>query len=248
MPFRPDDEARFEYTRRAEEHEPLKRAAAASGRHLINRNTDVLNGVWGGDYDAESLVVDYSREADYYNALAEELKQRASQLSASGGQRLAKTGLLSELNDFVRQKMPYSLSGVQDIYHHFGGTPGKKISLAYYIEKGVGVCAHQALFAATLMEILRLQGDVGGVARVNRSIQWPQVGEPGGHAWVRYTNSAEQIYIIDPAQNFVGSLKEAAARDRGWNYRLPEDIDRPDFIKIGSTAAHKIITPDDIPR
>lgn len=43
-----------------------------------------------------------------------------------------------------------------------------------------------------------------------------------GHAWARFTDETGEVYIIDPAQEYVGTLKAAVDKDR-WAYSRTED-------------------------
>jgi len=246
MPFTPEDEAHFIYTKNADEIERLREAAKATNRHLINRDTDVIGGVWGGN-EAEALVVDYDESKPFYDELLDEVKRRSSRPGENGRPVIDKKYVLNAVLETVRDKMRYSLEEESRIFQEYGGgQKDRKVSLAIYIAEGVGVCRHQALAAAAMLELLRREGVIKGSARVNRSVQWPEEGEPGGHAWVRYTNSGNEVYIIDPAQNYIGPLEEASHRKSGWNYLLPTDP-KPRRI-LGSTASHRLINSGDIPR
>ncbi|MGH7240061.1 MAG: hypothetical protein ACREHG_08350, partial [Candidatus Saccharimonadales bacterium] len=98
------------------------------------------------------------------------------------------------------------------------------------------------------------QGVVRGRTSVERGVQWPEDGDPGGHSWVRYTNSRDEVYILDLAQDFIGTLDEAMQRPKGWNYLRPdEDAERrrhmaAQQIAAAETRQHELITeiPDHI--
>jgi hypothetical protein len=92
------------------------------------------------------------------------------------------------------------------------------VSLGEYIEKGKGVCRHQGLLAAYLVERLIADGKLTGSVKVERNT----VPDKGGtHAWATYVDDRGYETVIDPAQGFLGSKKEASKQNFRWNYYLP---------------------------
>jgi hypothetical protein len=244
----PRDHSSWDYTLRAVEEPELRRQAELTGRHLISRDTDVLNGVYGGAYGGEAIVVDYNKDPAIYDELIEEVKRRASEPRPDGSSLVNKQYVLKSIFDITREKMQYSQAKVDEIFSRSGSRDHKKIGLSVYIDWHAGVCRHQALLAASLLEILQNQGLLGGRASMERSQQWPEGGDPSGHSWVRYTNSAGEVYILDPAQDFFGTLKESRSRKMGWNYLRPDD--KPDQTETTLTDTRqqpKLITSEDIP-
>lgn len=87
-----------------------------------------------------------------------------------------------------------------------------------YIIAGGGVCRHQALLGAYLLEKLIRDGKIGGKVSIDRnSVQ------NAGHAWIRYTNSKGKVFIIDQAQKYIGLLNDTDKNGR-WFYERPEDF------------------------
>lgn len=96
-----------------------------------------------------------------------------------------------------------------------------KLGLVYlneYIEAGVGVCRHQALFAGLCIERAISEGLLGGNVHVERNFDRTA---PAGHAWAVYCENGVD-YIVDPA-NHVVDEREAANRLNVWRYRMEED-------------------------
>lgn len=244
--FTPKDVSLFDYTLKGSQLEELRRAAEQESRPLIDRNTDVLNGLSGSDYDAESIAVDYNAFPEVYDALVQQVIGEASERSEDGALKVKKDLIFDAVMKMVRERLAYSLEGVAAMYEEAGAQKGVPIALSRYLERGIGVCRHQALLTAALLELLKKKGIVGGSARLNRSRQWTQAGEPGGHAWVRYTNSAGEVWILDVTNNFVGTLEQAKKLEKGWNYLLPEDMVQ-DAIELGAPVARKLIDSSDIP-
>ena len=89
--------------------------------------------------------------------------------------------------------------------------------LGEFIDFPGGVCRHQALLMAFILERLRHEGLIKGHVSVDRN----KIEVLGGHAWVRYTNSRNVIYILDTALNYRGPLHST---NIPWLYKRPEDI------------------------
>jgi hypothetical protein len=220
--FTPKDPITMDYTSKAEEVAALRKfQETGTKRHLIGRDSQIAEGMYGGSYGGETIVVDYNSDKAYYDAAIDQVKQRATVTNPDGTPKIDKNMILDSVFQTTKEKLPYNKEGVDRIFQTYGGKDHTKLALSVYMESGAGVCRHQALLAGLMIEKLGEEGILRGHASVDRSIQWPEEGDPGGHAWVRYTNSAEQVFIIDPAQNFIGSLEEAATRQRGWNYLRP---------------------------
>ena len=128
--------------------------------------------------------------------------------------------LPSLLFDLVKEKMPYNSAKVDSIHRNYGGEPDQKIGLNRYLKSHAGVCRHQALLAAYLLEKLVDDGYLGGKVSVDRNV----ILGLGGHAWVRYTTSWGKVVILDIAQNCFGSLDKLKKEGTHWFYERPEDL------------------------
>lgn len=184
------------------------------GRPIIGRDTKVKGGVYLGGGEREAIVVDekYKRLNEIYQELVLRLKEKEKH-----GEDL-KENILSEVFKIVKEKLPYDEEVVLGLEKKLNLGTDKKIALDYYIEEGGGVCRHQVLLGAYLLEKLKKEGYVRGTASVDRNA----IKGKGGHAWIRYTNSKGRIFIIDPAQNYLGGLEDIRSSDR-WFYERPED-------------------------
>lgn len=146
---------------------------------------------------------------------------------------------LSLVFDSVRKDIEYSKpfteNVINDIHTNPDLYPHNLVPLHYYLPQGTsrgkGVCRHMAYAAALLGTKAHKHGELhlpGAFEFHNNSI-----AERGGHAWVRYKSPDGTDYIIDPAQNFMGTLDEVYlkirdAQDRGkmskvWDYFLPDE-------------------------
>jgi hypothetical protein len=224
FPQQPHKDAGWSYTIDASEIRRLRAESEAKGknRHAIMRDTPILEGISEGTYGKEAIVVDYNDSPEVY----EDALREVLELSQEDG-KVDKSKILNAVFDTVSERMPYSLSGVDKIFKYVGGIDNTKVGLSSYIDAKIGVCRHQALFVGVLLELLRKEGVVRGTVSFDRNINWKQDGEPGGHAWARYTNSAGEVFILDPAQKFLGSLEESVknnlTKGHGWDYARPEE-------------------------
>lgn len=191
-------------------------------RHVIGRDRLINGGVyltWGF---GEAIVVDsnkYPSLEQRYQYFAAELERKATS-SHSHINQFA----LNAAYDEARKALRYDKTGVDRVNKqldipHLTTNP-QKVSLTVYLENGVGVCRHQALYAAFLLERLIEDGHLRGRVSIDRN--WEEA-TGSGHAWVRYTSSAGEVAIIDPALEFRGRLSDVKP-DIHWFYKRPEDL------------------------
>ena len=117
----------------------------------------------------------------------------------------------------MTEKLKYDLEATNKI-----ALDSQKVALNYYIQEGVGVCRTQAVLAAYQIERLIKSGELQGAVSIDRSSRVNPDGDGSGHAWARYTDEKGRVFIIDPAQKYVGPLE--ASPDKNWDYRRTEDV------------------------
>lgn len=178
-------------------------------RPIIGRDTTINGGVYIGAGSREAVVVDDSKQPELANVYQTTLKN----ISRNG--MVDKSQVLQEVFDQATKTIRYDGPKTDQIARQY---PDKKVALGVYISQGFGVCRHQALLVAYLLEKLKKDGYVQGKVSVDRNY----VRGKGGHAWARYTNSLGEVYIIDPAQQYLGKLSKVP-EDR-WFYERPEDL------------------------
>lgn len=66
------------------------------------------------------------------------------------------------------------------------------------------------------------EGALDGRVSIDRSSKHNPDGDGSGHAWARFTDKTGKVYIIDPAQKYVGPIDKSP--DRNWDYRRTEDV------------------------
>lgn len=126
--------------------------------------------------------------------------------------------MLKLVNQYTREIMPYDERGADKLSAPHYDNNGL-IGLSEYIEQGVGVCRHQCLVAAFLVETLVDNKLMVGRTGVERN---HDVDANGAHAWAKFEIPGGQSFVIDPAQNFVGT-KQKAQQEGRWKYDLPAD-------------------------
>ena len=191
------------------------------GRPIIGRETPINGGVYVGGGEREAILVDDRNPRSRLNEVYRELLDTMQEKSSRGLH--VKAALLSDIFDLVKNRLPYKPGVVNNVARKYSVKPDQKVSLDVYLKEEGGVCRHQALLAAYLLERLRKDRKVGGTVSVDRNF----VPGLGGHAWVRYTNSVGEVFVIDPARDLVDRLKDLNPeiqkfyeRPKGWFGRL----------------------------
>lgn len=208
------------------------------GYKLIGRDMDVRGGIFHTKRSGtEAIVVDSEDHPDVYWDYFREACDRARN-GEHGDVVLGK--VVGAAFGTVRSKMRYSPQGVAQIRRRFGPAEGQKIDLSAFMEAGVGVCRHQALTCAVLLEDFKEAGYIRGEISVDRNRRWnpTSVKDISGHVWVRYTTPHGTPYILDPAQNYFGTLEDSTEVAK-WNYYRPEEeLERYVMIqrKLGDTG------------
>lgn len=220
----------WEYTNMAIDIARLRQQAerrdGRQERPTIGRDTRIDGGVYEGSYGGEAIVVDREKYPSGYEYAKAEVTRR----SIDGTGAIDKNYILDNVFKVVGKMMAYDQGAVNRIFEKEGGKDGTKIALDMYANLGVGVCRHQALFVAQLLEGFVDDGVLHGQVSVDRNMVRMQGDDYDGHAWVRYTTSGGTVYILDVAQNKIALLSDLmAAHDRGenvWDYAREEDEQR----------------------
>lgn len=205
-----------------------------AGRPKIARDTPINGGVYpvGGTH-GEALVIDdekYPKELDQvYDKVLETLATvEPTRISLDAIKSWAKIRKGSETSDdsltqhtleevlsVVENTLKYNLAATNRIASDY-----QKVSLNTYIHEGVGVCRTQAALSAYVIERLIKDGRMNGQVSIDRNLDHDVAG---GHAWARYRSADGQVYIIDPAQHYVGTIESTYGTSK-WDYRRSEDI------------------------
>ncbi|MBH1956625.1 FHA domain-containing protein [Candidatus Saccharibacteria bacterium] len=181
---------------------------------IIGRNSQsVRNGVYGTTSSEMVLVDDKSR------AMRRVTDGFLDRLTGDDRNSLTTTigvsSVLRVAERYVANVMRYDLDAVDRISRPHYDDNGL-IDLSEYIHNGVGVCRHQALLAAHFIEESIDRRIIAGSVGVERN---HDLEVQGAHAWAVYRPPVGDAIIVDPAQHFVGTRKEAE-KQRRWKYSL----------------------------
>lgn len=206
-----------------------------AGRPIIAHDTPINGGVYLGAHRREAIVVDderYPRELDrvYLDAL-DDIYRIASEQALYPGDHYygisnqrstdeltVRERVLAPVYGAVLKALPYRSDIVNSVV---GDSNDDKVTINRFIEAGGGICRHQGLLTAYVIERLMRDGELMAEDRV--SMDRNSVSGTGAHGWARYTSSDGTVYVIDPAQKFVGTLGDAA-RLHAWPYARPGDL------------------------
>jgi transglutaminase-like putative cysteine protease len=179
------------------------------GRH----SATVRNGVYGTSSSEFVLVDDKS-------ALMKQVTDTfmSSLPSHEAAATMNEELLLKNIAFRVASVLRYDLNETERLSSPHYGKKGL-IDLSEYVQAGVGVCRHQALLAAHLIEETISRGYLAGRTGVERNYDSEA---NGAHAWAVYKSETSEDVIVDPANHFVGSRKKAQDEGR-WRYIVADD-------------------------
>ncbi len=186
------------------------------GHHLIGRDTKIDKGVYIGQTSREAIVVDFTSSV-FLSELFEEAKERCELI-----RQCRHPPFLETVYHLVRERMRYDEEQTMKIITQENAKMDGLISLDRFIEAGVGVCRHQALFAGILMEKATEEFIVPGRVSVDRN----SIGYLA-HAWDRFTFPSAKTYILNLSPpGYIGTLEDSMKEARGWYFLRPEDEKR----------------------
>jgi len=183
------------------------------GRHIIHRDSPIDCGVYLGQGKREAIVVDSEKQPEI-----KELYQKAKEKNYANGTPEIK--VLRAVFETVKYAMRYDNEAVEKLVSERGVGNDKKISLSSFINKRIGVCRQHALACAVLLELYQKDSILDSKSKISVDRNSTHLG---GHAWCRYTNPADEVFILDVAQDYVGFLNDASVKDK-WAYERPEDF------------------------
>ncbi len=184
-------------------------ATEYQGRPIIDSDTRINGGVYLGSSAREAIVVDFEKD-DALQSLYEEAKRRS--LDESG--HMDEHQALLQVYVAVKEAMETSGAAVYQLVTDNDLGNNGKVYLGSFIDNHIGVCRHQNLACAAILERFIDEGLLHGSVSIDRSRN-----EKGGHAWCRYTTSTGRVTIVDVTHEFVGDVTDGAL----WDYRRPSD-------------------------
>jgi hypothetical protein len=221
-------------------------------RPIIGANMDhVIGGVYLGAKAREAIVVDDTGEkpADkdllhyFQNTFLPELRRH---LRAET--KLTPEKILALVYETVLREMPYNELVAEALINHVTeGVKDRKIHLMNFISHHVGVCRHQSLFTAYLIEKLRKEPSLNGLLQGKISVERNAIALDdetafAAHAWVRFTMPDGKIYIIDATQKHFGPLEKLLQKGTSWEYARPGE--REAFAKMYQRTVRPTVAID----
>ncbi|MFA5185170.1 MAG: hypothetical protein WC551_01670 [Patescibacteria group bacterium] len=207
-----------------------------SGRPIIGSGMGNINGgVYLGVNAREAVVVDDNREkpgGETLQALYSEIVLPKIDRAAKKYGRNPKDVAIAVIFNVVTEVLPYDKEKSEALIQQLtNGRSDGKVHLASFLNFGAGVCRHQALLVAYLIEKLMQEDNpayrLNGQLSIERNkVALTNENLAGAHAWVRYTSTSGEIRIIDIAQKRCGRLEKLINEPGAWEYARPEDLKR----------------------
>lgn len=205
-------------------HGPDERAPYGylDGNPILGRESHrVAGGVYIGGTNREAITVlpdkDPRIEDAYQNFAHEKTIKKVFRRIVTGPEQAPEVqDQLRSVLDEVKKLMRYDGDAVEAFSAKYAGD--RAVSLGEYIEQGVGICRHQELLAAYFMERMVADGKLAGRVQLQRNTI-PEYG--GSHGWSSFRGYDGTEYVVDPAQDFVGTKAEARKQPGAWDYYLP---------------------------
>ena len=198
---------------------------------LIHADREVLGGVYipTEARDPRSVVVDSDDRPEIY----ETFTQKAKELATNSRGRINSFALLRTTNDVVRQEMVRLFRKRKTVESWDESTSERDgrgyARLSDYMEGfGSPESHHLALAAAATLEKLIVEGELNGQVSLETGARFDQndvhnKDKQSVRCWVRLTDQLGKVWILDPKENYVGSLEESSGKTRWTDYRRPED-------------------------
>lgn len=191
-------------------------------KHIIGRQSQRINGgVYLGGSQREAIVVDDvadPRLKAIAGGFLYEHSKRSIWQRVVGAPAPSTVETLTQIKDFVRRVMPYDGQKTEEFSRQFSGD--RVVSLGEYPTRGFGVCRQEGLMGAYLAEQVASVGRLSGYAGMERDTQEDFGGTQG---WGTFTDSRSgELYVIDSAQDFVGTKAEARQQPGRWPYDAVE--------------------------
>lgn len=185
------------------------------GRHIIGTGTRVLGGVYLGHRSREAIVTEetspvlqaYARR--FFNGRFEKIRANflrdhlALSMTEQELHVLFLDGLPQALFEFTKSCLPYNEQKTAMVSREAKIEPDAELSLDVYLLAQTGVCRHMVLFLVSMFELLSQMGLTQGTMSVCRCY----IPNLFSHAWARFEQEETASLILDPAQDFCGSLE-----------------------------------------
>jgi hypothetical protein len=189
------------------------------GYPIIHRDTPVLGGVYLGSHQREAISV----RVDENPALVDLYKTTKRRATRDG--KVQRRLVIPAIYLSVKDIMPSDGGEVQKIIHNYGAQEDGLLPMDVFLNEGYGNCRHHAVTCGALAEMFKDEGHINGELSVDRNSMWN-----GGHAWFRYTTTADEVWILDVTQRYYGTLEESLGKARWLYFRDEQDKEMLDTI------------------
>lgn len=185
------------------------------GRHIIGTGTHVLGGVFLGHRAREAIVVDETSSVlrsyvlEFIDRRFSNMRTRLLhgeielEISPEGLLRAFVEDLPIALYDFTIRCLPFNERKTALVSRGANIAPDEELSLDVYLIAQTGVCRHMVLFLVAMFEMLSKMSYTKGRMFVCRCY----IPNLFSHAWARFEQEGTESLILDPAQNYRGTLE-----------------------------------------
>lgn len=230
--------------------DPVEEQYYYGGRLIIHRDSPIDGGVYLSEGEGEAIVVDSATQPlirAAYDSVKSSVEEEARLQKATLGKedlrraynlRLAEWNperlILETVYNYVKETTNRDiekdehyekkvLQKVGELLAKMEIKPDQEVKLENFLEAEIGVCKHMALTMGVLLEMFQRDGLLDGKISVDRNYGAGEDG--GGHAWCRYTSNGGEVYILDAAQGFFGTMGKILEMPQGrlWDYRRPDE-------------------------
>lgn len=199
--------------------DPKRKYGSLRSKHIIDADTPIAGGLYLGLPAREAIYV--NPESDKLNLIFKSTLSEIRKLKAPLGPALEEQ-VLRTVASAVKKAFPHhSTKAVIDLRQKHRVAVDQDLDLDFFLNHETGDAEHFALLAGYILERLHKEHEsyLSGTVSVDRN--WLP---GGGHAWVRYTHSLKDVYILDAFKDFCGRL-DSFDKLR-WPYERKEDLKR----------------------
>lgn len=199
---------------------------------LSDDDPGVVKSITSNDLgDFYSVVFEPDRYKDTFSAMREEVSELVGSMSKKHGQgskdpqELIRRATLRVVRRHMKNiSRDESIEHVRK-YQPEGGSP-TLVSLEAFIRDGVGSSEHQAMLAAGILRDYYKIGAIDDAIYIDSSINEDKnTGKRNYSSWLRCESSYNATTIVDPTENFCGTLRTSLTEAR-INYLRDEDLER----------------------
>lgn len=187
-------------------------------KFIIDQDTKIVGGVYLGHPAREALVasIDGLHIHQMYSKLVTDIRAQKEPLGIALEEKI-----LSLVSQAVQKAIPRSTpEAMKSMRDSCRASADDELPIEACVRHESGEAEHQALIAALLLDQLKQDHSQYITGKVSLDRNWVP---GGGHAWVRYTASPKDIYIIDPKKNFFARMDDYS-KPRPWAYERAEDL------------------------